>query len=120
MRRLAEFIGLAGGVALATLVFVHGVLSVPVDAKPSFWAIGAGLMGVLALGMFACSMLQAAVCTLFVLFLRGPKALGWVRPAQCRSMGLWLSSQWRFPGHGGVHEGFRLLGFEVALQGTLG
>lgn len=57
---------------------------------------------------------------LFVTLLRGSHhTLAWCSWNDCTSFSNWLSQDWCFFGSGGMQQGTRFLGFEVALQGHL-
>jgi hypothetical protein len=120
MKQVCELLSIIGGVAIGVLSWLYLTLYaglVPSELSHLQLTLWFGGIGLLMLASIAT--VQALLLALLVLVSRGPKAIGWVDPAECRNFGSWVSHQWRFFGVGGQQEGFRFLGLEVAFVGNL-
>ncbi len=82
---------------------------------------------VMAIGLvlaFPALCVASAVTTfvvglLITLATRGPKAVSWRRPRECRDFAGWFAFSWDFFGNGGRQAGARLFGLEFAWTGAL-
>ena len=103
--------GIAGFAALAPWIVVD------LTQQSAFWGLGAAIAGwTAAAGLIGC-LVQLLTLACLVRGVRGPQAVGFVRPSECRNTGAWRWATWRFYGKGGLQEGIRFLGFEIALRG---
>lgn len=88
------------------------------DGDPSAGALAVlGLVGAACAVSHWCTFL--ALNSLFVRVTRGQGYVRWVPLSDCRSVGAWLSHDWRFFSRGALQDGTRCLGFEFAYAGTL-
>lgn len=117
MRQIIELVAILGAILASVLVLIGSGQSVaaPLDERQTLMLLGsAGGCAVLAFGL-----LYSTLMVLWVLITRGPKAIGWVDPWQCRSFTAWVNHEWSFFGVGGRQEGWRFCGLEVAYAGNL-
>ena len=119
MKKLSWFVG-AIAAALTCLAVLMLVMAPPHDspvlsASATLSLVTAAVIGALAV-LF---LVDALALTALVLLYRGRSALGWVRPSECAGLGSWLAYEWRFFSTGGLQEGRRILGLELAVNGRL-
>lgn len=119
MRQICLFISV-----LCAAVASVAVLLIAQRGFPSAEALGTQqtlllILGIAAVVAVTFGATQFLTLTLAVLITRGPSAIGWVSPENCRNLLSWFSHEWRFVGREGLQEGWRFCGVEVSLKGTL-
>ena len=112
--------GFAGGLtSLLALVFSTVLLVNNTNVFLGMWSMLGSMLAIASGALFIFSLTRLLVLATAARLMRGRAAVKWVLPNRCRSFNTWLACEWNFIGNGGRHQGERLLGFEVALQGEL-
>ena len=110
----------AGGlVSLFALVFSTVLLVNNTNLFLGEWTMLGAMFAIAAAALFAFSFTRLLALACAVRLMRGRVAVKWVLPNRCCSFSSWLAYEWNFIGKGGRHQGERLIGLEVALQGDL-
>ncbi len=71
---------------------------------------------------FGCSLLGFVLLLIeavFIMLIRGPRNVRWIRPSKCGSFASWMSAEWQYYGRGGAQRGLRRFGLEVARKGYI-
>lgn len=114
------FAGFIGGLAsLFALAFSTVLLVNNTNLFLGVWSMLGAMFAIAAATLFTFSLARLLALASASRLIRGRAAVKWVLPNRCRSFSAWLAYEWNFIGKGGRHQGERLLGLEVAMQGEL-
>jgi len=117
---IARIFGGVAGVGVLLLA-VKGAVFLS-EAPPDLTTVTllAILTSVAVTAVGAAILVQTLVLLALVYATRGERAIEWCSPSECLSFESWCAYSWSFYGAGGRHEGFRLFGLGIALQGDHG
>ena len=116
MRRTIEFIAEVIGAALVCVAAWYLLVN------PTAWLRSYPALSVFILvfgGVLVATVLHALILALAVLVMRGRQYVAFVSPKRCTTFGTWLVCDWHFFGKGGMQEGMRFFGLEMAILGQL-
>lgn len=109
----AAFIGCG---AARTFVCALAVLAAPAPQR----ALSSPLfLAACLIFLLAGVLLDTLVLAICVSLTRGKRHVAWRSAGHDESLRSWAVGQWRHYGNDGLQQGFRLLGFEVAIHGAL-
>jgi len=120
MKALSNLVGVIAVALFVPLTLALGqdwLTGMATRATPS--ALLLALSGLCAIALVLAMTGWLLTMAVLVRVLRGPGTVGWCSPAQCSNFASWAGWDWKFYSTNGWQEGIRVMGLELAFQGTV-